>query len=88
MNEKITIYHYTKRENLDAILTQGLIPGTKFLTLGSKLREDANYFWDSPMSDAMGYFEKFAVRMFRDIRPTAALHSCQYGLDFGGICEF
>jgi len=55
MSEKILIYHYTKRENLNAIFMQGLIPGTKFLTLGSKLREAANYFWDSPESDSMGY---------------------------------
>ena len=51
----VKIYHFTKKENLDNIFTQGLIPGTKFLTLGSRLREGALYFYISPEDDAMGY---------------------------------
>lgn len=55
MNKKIKIYHFTKKENLESILEHGLRPDTKFLTLGSKLREGAVYFWSNPGEDEMGY---------------------------------
>ena len=55
MMEKISIYHFTKKENVNSILSIGLKHGTKFNTLGSQLRIGANYFWLSPMHDLMGY---------------------------------
>ena len=54
MSEKVSVYHYTKKTNVDKILSKGLIPGTMFNTLGSRLREGANYFWLSPDHDKMG----------------------------------
>jgi len=57
MSEKILIYHFTKKENLDTIFAQGLTPGTKYHTLGSRLRNGANYFWNSPKNDLMGYMD-------------------------------
>ncbi|MCL2217286.1 MAG: hypothetical protein FWB91_09755 [Defluviitaleaceae bacterium] len=55
MTNRAKIYHFTKKENLEAIFRDGLRPGTKYATLGSKLREGANYFWLTPDNDLMGY---------------------------------
>jgi len=52
---KAKIYHFAESKNVEVILRDGLIPGTKYSTLGSKLREGANYFWLSPANDLMGY---------------------------------
>ena len=55
MDENAVVYHFTKKENVEAILNKGLLPGTKYNTLGSKLRFGANYFWLSPAHDLMNY---------------------------------
>jgi len=52
---KAKIYHFAERKNIEAIFLNGLIPGTNYKTLGSKLREGANYFWLAPDNDLMGY---------------------------------
>jgi|GEM_PF-859158 len=58
MNEEILIYHFTKRESLSSILSDGLLcSNSSFNTLGSTLRKNALYSWLSPTNDAMGYSE-------------------------------
>lgn len=57
MSEKILVYHFTEKKNLDTVFTQGLTPATKYLNLGSRLRNGANYFWSSPKNDLMGYMD-------------------------------
>jgi len=49
----VYVYHFTKKENVDSILHNGLKHGTKYNTLGSQLRIGANYFWFSPEHDLM-----------------------------------
>ena len=57
MGSIVSVYHYTKKENVDSIISMGLHCGTKYHTLGSKLRDNANYFWLSPVHCLMGYKE-------------------------------
>jgi len=55
VNKNVLIYHFTKKDNIESILQNGLIHGTKFNTLGSQLRVEANYFWFSPTHHLMNY---------------------------------
>ena len=55
MNNNVLIYHFTKKDNVESILQDGLKHGTKYNTLGSQLRINANYFWLSPAHDLMNY---------------------------------
>ena len=51
MTGEAVIYHFTKKENLQSIFREGLICNSKFLSLGSKLRNNAVYFWLSPANE-------------------------------------
>jgi len=53
---KKQFYHFTKRENVEGILREGLLSKSKFLALGSKIREEAIHLWFAPSNDVMGYF--------------------------------
>jgi len=55
MTGETVIYHFTKKENLQSIFREGLVCSSKFHSLGSKLRNNAVYFWLSPANDGMGY---------------------------------
>jgi len=55
IDKNISVYHFTKKENIESIFQNGLIHGTNYNTLGSPLRKGANYFWLSPAHDLMGY---------------------------------
>ncbi len=43
----VKLYHYTKKENLDRILKEGLLPTSRYETF-TKLRENVVYCWLSP----------------------------------------
>lgn len=49
------VYHYTKVENIEDILTEGLSPKSRFQNLQSKIRQDAIYGWLAPSHETMGY---------------------------------
>jgi hypothetical protein len=55
MRQEITLYHYTKKENVPTILRNGLLNRSKFNVMGSKLRSNASYLLLSPAHDVMGY---------------------------------
>ena len=55
MNNEVIVYHYTKKENLPSIFREGLFRKSNYHSLGSSLRNNANYFWLSPLNDGMGY---------------------------------
>jgi hypothetical protein len=49
------VYHYTKVENIEDILTDGLSPKSRFQNLQSEIRQNAIYGWLAPSHETMGY---------------------------------
>lgn len=49
------LYHFTKKENVNEILENGLIAKSNYLHLGCNIRKDAIYAWLAPEHEVMGY---------------------------------